>query len=385
MKILYIRSSVPYYESRVLKEIDALCSDGHSVTFLGLNRRNDLERPLELDSGKVPVVLIGSKEKRGSVGDKLQRVFGFQVSILKYLNKFGKNYDCIHACDFDCALAAFLYSKYSGIPYVYDIFDYYADAHCMPKAVDLMVRKVDKTVIENAKSVIICTEKRREQLGKAKARKVTVVYNTPDAAGFNFSKSDIVKCDGTLKVAYIGALTNERFIREIIDVVKDRPWISLYLGGAGDEMIVQYAQRISGECDRIHFLGRQTYTNVLAIENACDILIAMYNPAIRNHVFAAPNKFYEAVMLGKPIIMARNTGLDDLVEKYGIGIVVPYSTDGLSDGLEKLNSQKATFPALENKMKDLYVNEFSWASSKQRLLSLYCEDTNAVKPRRTKI
>lgn len=373
MRILYIRSSVPYYESRVIKEIDALCSDGHSVTFLGLNRRNDLEKPLELASRKIPVVLINSREKKNSIRDKLERVFGFQVAVLKYLIKFGKDYDCVHACDFDCAFAVSLYSKHSGLPYVYDIFDYYADAHRMPKAVDLLLRRIDKSVIENAKAVILCTEKRREQIGKAKAKKIAVVYNTPDQDSFDFAKSNIVKCDDTLKLVYIGALTNERFIKEIIDVVKERPWTSLYLGGTGDELIIQYAKKISSECDRVHFLGRQTYRDVLSIENACDVLIAMYNPAIRNHTYAAPNKFYEAVMLGKPIIMAKNTGLDDFVEKYGIGIVVPYSLDGLSEGLERLNSQKGTFPILKNKMKELYASEFSWTVSKRRLLSLYNE------------
>ena len=34
-------------------------------------------------------------------------------------------------------------------------------------------------------------------------------------------------------------------------------------------------------------------------------MTAIYDPNISNHYYAAPNKFYEALMLGKPLIMVK--------------------------------------------------------------------------------
>ena len=52
--------------------------------------------------------------------------------------------------------------------------------------------------------------------------------------------------------------------------------------------------------------GKLQYSQTLALESQCDIRVATYDPSIRNHKYSAPNKFYESLMLGKPIIMAKD-------------------------------------------------------------------------------
>lgn len=58
-------------------------------------------------------------------------------------------------------------------------------------------------------------------------------------------------------------------------------------------------------------------------------MTAIYDPKVPNHRYAAPNKFYEALMLGKPIVMAKNTGFDEIIEENNIGCLIEYSKSGL--------------------------------------------------------
>ena len=104
-------------------------------------------------------------------------------------------------------------------------------------------------------------------------------------------------------------------------------------------------------------------------------MTAIYDPLIGNHYYAAPNKFYEALMLGKPLIMVENTGMDNVVSENNIGKVIEYNIEELSDAIDCLIGRKKEWSAMSETMKYLYHNMFSWTEMEARLLSLYSEIT----------
>ena len=128
---------------------------------------------------------------------------------------------------------------------------------------------------------------------------------------------------------------------------------------------------ITKKCNRIFYYGKLPYNNTLSLEQACDIMTAIYDPKVPNHKFAAPNKFYESLMLGKPIVMARNTGFDEIIEKNNIGCLIEFDEDGLSKGLNNLIQQKDEWLSMSAKMKKLYADQYSWDEMERRLIELY--------------
>lgn len=116
-------------------------------------------------------------------------------------------------------------------------------------------------------------------------------------------------------------------MREIIDFVENDERFELHVGGFGimEDEIASAAQK----CNRIIFYGKLPYNKTLSLENSCNIMTAIYDPKVPNHRYAAPNKFYEALMLGKPIVMAKNTGFDEIIEENNIGCLIEYSKSGL--------------------------------------------------------
>ena len=53
-----------------------------------------------------------------------------------------------------------------------------------------------------------------------------------------------------------------------------------------------------------------------------DIVYAMYSIANPNNVYAAPNKYYEALLLGKPLVTTKGTIVEKKVQKSDIGYTI---------------------------------------------------------------
>ena len=67
-------------------------------------------------------------------------------------------------------------------------------------------------------------------------------------------------------------------------------------------------------------------------------MLAIYDPEIENHRFAAPNKFYESLMLGKPVMMVKNTGMSQVVVENDLGVLIEYTAEGFREGLDSLSA-----------------------------------------------
>lgn len=102
-------------------------------------------------------------------------------------------------------------------------------------------------------------------------------------------------------------------------------------------------------------------------------MLAIYDPSIENHRFAAPNKFYESLMLAKPVVMVRGTGMSQVVETEDIGVLIDYSLHGFENGILGLASRKIEWQAMQQRMANIYDSQYCWDEMKQRLLRLYSE------------
>ena len=102
-------------------------------------------------------------------------------------------------------------------------------------------------------------------------------------------------------------------------------------------------------------------------------MLATYDPSVENYRYAAPNKFYESLMLGKPVIMARGTGMSEIVEDNAIGELIEYSKEGFIEGVNRLIARKDEWPAMGSRMNALYQNQYCWDEMERRLIQLYTD------------
>ena len=113
------------------------------------------------------------------------------------------------------------------------------------------------------------------------------------------------------------------------------------------------------------------YVDVLALEEKCDIISAMYDPSVSNNRFAAPNKLYESMMLSKPVMMCKNTGWDDLITENNIGILVEPTEEGIGIGIDMFIRRKEEWREMGNRAFSIYKKDYSWSVMRNRIQDLY--------------
>jgi glycosyltransferase involved in cell wall biosynthesis len=360
-------------DSRIAKTAQALHIAGHSVVLICWDRTNTYKTKINFVNymnDKYKAVIIGVKGARGLGYKKLFfSMLLFQLRVIWWLIRYIKLYDIIHACDLDTGICAFIMLKLFRKRFVYDIYDFYADAHIFPKILTKKVRSIECKVIDNAESTIICSDIRIDQISGSNPKALNIIYNSPNSELINFKTPIYINTHDKINIAYVGTLVNGRFIEETMEVISLRNDFALHIGGCGHPSIEQSIKHYTQIGSNIIFYGKMKYEDVISLENSCDIMIAMYDPIIANHKYASPNKFFEALMLGKPIIMVKDTGFANIVEEKGFGVVIEYSKAGLEYGLDTI--KKLDFKDISKRMKDEYSAAYSWDEMQSRINNIY--------------
>ncbi len=369
LRIVFLRSNPVDPDPRVEKEANALLKAGHSVIVVAWDRGKTYpasEGILELKNGTASVIRVGiAAEFGGGMKKNAGPLLRFQIFLYGWLMQNRDKYDVIHACDFDTAFTASKVARHCGKRLVYDIFDYYVDSFNIPGSLKDIIERCDHKIINGADAVIICTEQRKKQIAGTEPRSLTVIHNSPEKT----LRYELPTTGNTVRVVYVGMLQEIRLLKEIAEAVSERSDCELHIGGFG--ILEDYFEEMSRRHDNIKYYGRLKYAAALELERKCDIMCAVYDPVIKNHYYAAPNKFYEALMLGKPIIMANGTGMSDVVRDYDIGECIEYVKESFNVALDRLIARRSEWNEMSQRMKKLYNDRYSWETMERRLLELY--------------
>ena len=374
-KICILRSNPVRPDSRVEKEAWSLKKAGYDVHILAWDRDTDINETngfVEVDGIKIPITRLGHKASFGEGLKNLRSYLAFQFHMRKWLRK--NPMDIVHACDFDTAFFSYGVVKRKREKFVFDIFDF---LYGEPKSIlQKLVKKAQLYLINHSDATIICTEERKKQISGSSPKKLVVIHNTPAAAQMGNEVFSLPNTD-KVKIVYVGILQDYRLLKEIAEAVSSSKEIEFHVGGFGK--YDTYFADMSKKHENIKFYGRLSYNQALALEKSCDIMLAVYDPSIENHRFAAPNKFYESLMLGKPVVMVKNTGMSQVVADNKVGALIDYTKEGFISGIEELIKEKANWAVMGEKMKELYQNRYCLSDMERRLVELYaglCDEKN---------
>lgn len=368
MKIAYVFDLEIAADARAQKEIDAFARAGADLRILEWNkderyapRRKAVRirgRDMACDSVGIPV------RKTEGIRSNLVPLLRYERTLFRWLRKNRKAFDVIHCVNLDTAYVCRLFGRLYGKPYVYDIFDDYADAHQCEGRLYRLIKKIDFRVIRDAKKVLICSEKRREQIW-GNADNLEVIYNAPD-----IRPADAKREQDRFTVVYAGNLTEHRMIPELMEAVARHPEWQLEIGGDG-ALAEEVAREAAGH-GNIRVRGRMPYEDVISLEQQGDVIPALYDPALRNNAYAAPNKVFEAMSLGKPTVMVRGTGMDELVERERTGLVIEAcSADALEKALLAIREKQTEWQAEAERIRKLFYEKYSWEKMEEKLLKIY--------------
>ncbi len=254
---------------------------------------------------------------------------------------------------------------------IYHIADFYADSrNGISGVIRSIVKRVEFFVINSSDATIICTEHRREQIKGASPKRLCVVHNSPvvDVVRDTRVYERDIDSNDYINIAYVGSLTENRFIKELIEACSKNDKVRLNIGGFGE--LYDYVENESKKFNNISFFGMMKYEDVFEIYWKCDLMVAIYDPDVANHTFSAPNKVYESMMTGTPIIVAKDTSVDRIVEKEKIGFTIGYDITEFNKLMNSILEDKSILKEYGDNAKKAYPL-YSWSQMKERVIRLY--------------
>jgi len=114
------------------------------------------------------------------------------------------------------------------------------------------------------------------------------------------------------------------------------------------------------------------YDEIIQNTLDADLTLALYDPGIPNNVYASPNKLFEAMASGIPIIVNENTSMANIVRKENCGIIIPYGNkESLIEAISCLKDNKGLRKRLGDNGRKAYENKYNWKIMENRLNGIY--------------
>jgi glycosyltransferase involved in cell wall biosynthesis len=160
----------------------------------------------------------------------------------------------------------------------------------------------------------------------APPRVVRNVVERPSANGSHAERAEATS-GGRRTIAYAGALTSHRGLEQAIAALAQAPAVELRAVGPGSP---SYRQRLSTLAEEHGVLGRVRLSPAVPPERLVDEIApaaagaALIQPACLSYALSLPNKLFEYLAAGLPILASDVPTIREFVERHQVGLVVPH-------------------------------------------------------------
>lgn len=237
---------------------------------------------------------------------------------LRELFAWRRQISVVHAVDLDTGVAAALFSLISGTPFIYDAFDQYSASRATRPFVTRCLDALERWVARRAQRVILPDVCRLEQHGLAALQTVEIIENVPVDMGV-MREALPAERPSPLVLAYAGALgAKHRGLEDLLAWVVRHPHdVILDIAGAG--VLSGLCRELAVGHRNIRFHGSLMPVEALALMARAHVIVGLYYRSSPNHRYAAPNKYFEHLLLARPLLTTRGTPPGDKVVASATG------------------------------------------------------------------
>lgn len=375
------------HDSRVRREASALAAAGHHVTVLELAAVAPAERTL--DGFRRRSVLPAPWLRRG-LPAALRRPL---MLVWFVLGVVSERPDVVHAHDAAMLAPGLVGARLVGARLVYDSHELATGVPYRERAWASLVGAIERLAVPRCDAVITVSQGIAERLAERyrPARTPLVLRNvaTPAAAGRADGADGADGLRRTLDagglrrtlrigpeaplVLHQGAPAPDRGCEVLVDAVTRLPGVRLaFLGdpepGYGERLAALIALR--GVGDRVSLLPSVPLAELLSWTAEADVGVTLLQDSCENHRLALPNKLFEYIAAGVPVVAGELPEIGKLVRGYGVGwCVAPDDPAAVADGLTAALRHRRD-PQLQERLARA-ASELSWSREQVRLIELY--------------
>jgi len=336
-------------DTRIFKEIKSLGSH-FEITFIGVRAPNSA--PDMLPSTYQNFFITGPRRSPLTIAKLFIRV----ARLCPW------RFNSVHVINENLALALYPLLVLNR-SWVLDIFDsFFLKSHSRIVSVFKII--LQKIIYGSASVILVTDEARLNLLPYWSRAKTQVLPNYPLATYDGLSSRTAY--EGPLTIFFSGSIGRDRGIPFLANLLKADPRLQVHAAGwlydqEGEELMRH---------PRVKYHGVIHQTAAAQIAKQSDYILCLYEPNILNNIYASPNKIYDGIQTGIPVIINKEILVSTFVRDEKLGIVLDsYNPPNVVPILEELKAQRNQFTHIAQ-MKGIYT----WEKVESVLISAHTKN-----------
>jgi glycosyltransferase involved in cell wall biosynthesis len=288
--------------------------------------------------------------------------------------------DVVHAHDANTLPAASRAARRSRAKLIYDSHELWTDRNVVrPRPYrDWLDPRIERAGIRRADAVITVSPSIVRFLRDTYALdpEPTLVRNVPPYGGDTEAVGSLRRLaqlsEDDVVVAYCGSITTNRGVEATIDTLPHLDARTHFvLLGEGQPAYVAgltHRARALGVEDRVHFVGRVPSAEVPGTLADADVSVVFTVPICKSYLWSLPNKLFESIHAGVPIVASDIPDVASLVAQTGVGLTAPLDdVEQLARAIRSAIADSERFRAQARAT----ARTLNWQTESRTLLALY--------------
>lgn len=357
-------------DNRVYRVAKAIQEKGHDITVVAFKKGDVAER--EVFRG-LPVHRIVLKSATLPNNNKLFGAIKYLEFFLKVIFTYRK-VDIWHCNDFEAFLIGVL-AKITRprLKIVYDAHEYERERLGQGKAVSMFVGLIEKLFIGWSEVVITVGPSIKKEYERLyKINNVHLVRNTPHAMAKEkhdvFREKFGIRKDQKIFL-YQGGISTGRGVEVLVEAFLDRKSDDAVLIVMGYGPKAQMVIDASEKSKIIFYHPTVPYVDIIKYSSSADVGMNTTQNLCLNNYYCMPNKFFEYIQAGLPILSNNLPDCRGVIEQYGIGEVIEsYNAEGVNAAIDMM--VKANFDGYHKGLEKAAA-ELHWDKEVEALHTAY--------------
>lgn len=366
LKVVFSVTNCICYDQRVLKMAEAVNNLGCDITIIGRKKGEYCK------SDNVPFATKRFKMlfNRGFLFYKF-----FNIRLFFYL--LFHRFDILVANDLDTLLPNYLVARLKHLKLVYDSHEYFTGVPELNGRpfVKWVWSLIERNIFPKLIYVITVSDSIAIKYeSEYKVRPLVIRNCARSSAGIiPFSRKDIGIEPDHLLIIFQGAGINpDRGGEELIESVRRTEKVTLLIVGSGD-VLGTLKGRVNDPdlAKRVKFISKVPWEELMRYTMMADAGLSIDKDTNLNYRFSLPNKLFDYISAGIPVIAGELPEVRKIVESYNCGITIPAITpEEISRAIIALRDN----PELRNRLKQnsAYASgSLNWKNEQEKVISLY--------------
>jgi glycosyltransferase involved in cell wall biosynthesis len=288
------------------------------------------------------------------------------------------NADFYHCHDFNAFYAGISAARKVPRPIIYDSHEIYAHLNVAhpTKARRMMVEFFERRWIRKASKVITVSDSIAEYLARRyDISRPTVILNVPSSVpeGQPFEVPDAL-LRGGVTLLYIGGIQRARGLEQAISALAELPDARLVMMGPSfpdEERALRHQVARLGLSERAVFVPPVPHGAVVSVSRHATLALVISQDVGLSHRLTIPNKLFEAIHAGLPVVTSDFPEIRRIVEENNVGVVCDAGDPHqIAVAVASLISDPGRLELLRQNARAA-ATRFTWPNEAEKLLALY--------------